>query len=302
MCLEDIYAGDEAWQQWFNVCCLDKCAELYRSLLQKEVYSALRRGIRFRRCTLSYSREYLLSYFDEHFRLGGSFEKPKPLKQYLSAKIPMATNGLRGIVCGMIMAGEVKTMARNIKVVEDGAQVRWYTYPRNYPDKKLAGKKVLITAISLDVPLPGCNSGDDGADAQLTGNNIRQPIDSAWTLVPPAEDNIELDKKWFDKKAYEFIELCGMENKSRKRLISAAIIYMIAMKISSTNSVIKQLLEVKTPGGALIKVHKMEENIRKFCKKNDIRPGEIEFMNSLIAVSKKILKTENVFQKLEIAR
>lgn len=301
---KDRYAGDAAWRQWFDVCCIDGCEEEHRKSLADEVASALGRAVESRKCQLSYERRYLLAYFDMHFKLGGSFDKPKPLKQYLLAKIPNARNGLRGVVLGSIMSGEVKTMSRKIKLVEDGTQTEWHTYPKDYIDKELAGRKVLIIGSSIDAEITENDSGG-GAQEKSTGHDIDWlPVvepNCGWTSVQPAETSIDIDKKWFYKNARELLGVLGSENRSENSVTLAAMVYARANKISPTRAVLQRILGVKQ-GGAAKKMHKMEEDVRRFCKNRDVRSDRAEFVKALLDVSTTVLARAGVLKELEEAR
>lgn len=304
MSVKDKYAGDAAWLQWFELCSLAKCDEQYRRPLMEQVSSALGRAVDSRRCELSYGRDYLLAYFDEHFKLGGSVERPKPLKEYLLAKVPEARNGLRGVVLGTILSGEVLTMSRNIKLVEDGTQTRWYTYPKNYKDKELRGKKVLLIAGSFDAEVSDSKSGGGVQEkSTLHDVNLIPVVDGKceWTSVQAAKCDIDLDKRWFYKKANEFIELSKKENKSEKPVTSAAMVYARANKISPTRPIVQRILGVKQ-GGAAKKIHQMEDSLKRFCKRYDIRSEGIEFMRALLNVSTAILNKEGILKELEEAK
>lgn len=257
MSVEDKYVGDVAWRKWFEICCLDGCDE-YSLPLMDEVASAFGRAVVRRQCQEKYSREYLLAYFDHYFQLGGDIEKPKPLKQYLLARVPNARDGFKGIVLGSILSlhGHVGTMSRNLKTIED------------------VGDEPLIP------------TDQDGIPIDIPGPVMNDP---------------SIDKLWFYRKAEEFIKLLAEENKSEKIVTSAAMVYAMANKISPTRSIIQRILGVKQ-GGAFKKMHQMEESLRRFCKKKDIRPEAKEFVGVLLEVSAAVLKKEGVLKELEAAK
>ena len=298
MTRKDRYAGDVAWRQWFERCSLMKCDLEWRSLLADEVFSALKRALKVRECQQQYGRDYLLAYFDHYFKLGGSFESHKPLKQMLSAKVQSAKDGLRGVVLGSILSGEVRTMSRNMKMVEDGTLTRWYTDPQS-------GKKVLKIASSLDAVIS--TGGDDGGtneEITLLDINLTDDVDvkCKWTNIQGAVQDPDIDRQWFRKKAKEFLGLQANENMSGRSVALVAMIYARSHGISPTRLIVRQLLGGMSPSGADKKMHQMEDCLRKFCKKNDIRSERIEFMSALLEVATTSLEKAGVLKELEATK
>ena len=295
MSFNDRYAGDAAWRQWFEKCSLEKCEDAYRRPLIDEVISALTRAIKSRQCQMSYGKDYLVAYFDHHFKLGGSCEKPKPLKQLLLAKATTARNKLRGVVLGSILSGEVRTMSRNMKFVEDGTLTRWYTDPKS-------GTKVLQVARSFDAVIrQGNGDYENNEEITLHDINITSDIDTGcqWTTVQFVAQDPDVDNQWFRQKAKESVRLYANDDNGGKTLAVVAMIYARSHSISPTKPVIRRLLGGMSPAGAAKKIHQMEDYLRKFCKKNDIRSEGIEFAGALLEVATAILKKEGVLQELE---
>jgi hypothetical protein len=291
----DRYAGDAAWQQWFERCQVPLCNVEFKSALSDEIVSAMRRATQKKDCKERYADDYMVARFDEHFKLGGSFVKPKPLKQYLLGRVKSARHGLKGIVLGTIFAGEMKTIAREMKRLEDGTITRWVT--RN-------GQKTLQIATSFDAEISR-GDGEDGSQEGVTllDKDIRSDVDVSctWASVSAATPDPDCDSRWFRAKALEFLSLLKKNNKSEKIISSAAMVYAMANKISPTRPVVQRLLGVKQ-GGAAKKIHQMEENLKRFCKAKDIRFDGAEFVRALLRVSAAVLKKEGVLEELEASK
>lgn len=99
----DRYAGDEAWQDWFDICSVGGCPVEHSAALRRQVESAmysslLKRGI---------SREEAgaddpVAVFDAYFKLKGSRETKKPLKSYFAYRIKVEGMRLADFVCGTL--------------------------------------------------------------------------------------------------------------------------------------------------------------------------------------------------------
>ena len=99
----DRYAGDEAWQDWFDICSVGGCPAEHAAALRRQVESAMyatlsKRGI---------SREEAgaddpVAVFDAYFKLKGSRDKKKPLKSYFAYRIKAEGLKLSDFVCGTL--------------------------------------------------------------------------------------------------------------------------------------------------------------------------------------------------------
>ena len=74
----DIYAGDDAWREWFDVCFVDGCsaAKALREQVASAMYAQLVR-FGFARADVDDSDPVL--HFDAYFMLTGSRRRPHPL-------------------------------------------------------------------------------------------------------------------------------------------------------------------------------------------------------------------------------
>ena len=111
----DRYAGDEAWQDWFDICSVGGCPAEHSGALRRQVESAMystlsKRGV---------SREEAgaddpVAVFDAYFKLKGSRETKKPLKSYFAYRIKVEGMRLADFVCGTLFgsgAGRVHDAA-----------------------------------------------------------------------------------------------------------------------------------------------------------------------------------------------
>lgn len=97
----DIYAGDDAWREWFDVCFVDGCsaAKALREQVASAMYAQLVR-FGFARADVDDSDPVL--HFDAYFMLTGSRSKPKPLKLYFRHRMAAENRPLDEFVCGTL--------------------------------------------------------------------------------------------------------------------------------------------------------------------------------------------------------
>lgn len=282
----DRYAGDEAWTQWFDRCQVPLCDEQWRKPLWDEIEAAIRHAMSKRQIrNVCFSQEYIRNYFDTYFMLRGDEFKRKPRKMQIGSRICAAKDGLRGVVLGTLMFGEVQTMAREIKELVDVGESVWIVNP------KTGVKEPRI--ISYSAPL----RADDGSEIdqdEVTDVSVIADPGCDWTVVKPAEHIPDSDKQWFLRCSDGFIaesarcELSG-KNCSEKKIIVAAMLYVYVHKIPRQRPIVEKLLHVKHVG-AKKKIDKMIERLRKYCKNKDIRVCDHEFVIALIECASKILK------------
>ena len=97
------YAGDAAWREWFAVCSVDGCSSANRAALRPEVESALYAQLaRFGLSREDAGGDDPVAFFDSYFKLKGSREKGKPLKQYFAYRIRAERIRMLDFVCGTL--------------------------------------------------------------------------------------------------------------------------------------------------------------------------------------------------------
>ena len=99
----DRYAGDEAWQEWFDICSVGGCSAEHAAALRRQVESAMYANLAKR----GVSREEAgaddpVAVFDAYFTLKGSREAKKPLKSYFAYRIKVEGLRLADFVCGTL--------------------------------------------------------------------------------------------------------------------------------------------------------------------------------------------------------
>ena len=278
----DLYAGDEAWLQWFDRCAVHLCDEQWREPLWAEIGNALERAVREKHVrNANLARDYIRDYFDTYFKLRGAAEVDKPRKRQIESRIPDAPDGLRGIVLGALMSGEVRTMAREIKTAVDEGENIWRVDPAT-------GRRVLVV-VSADAPPPG--TGDDGS-ASLA-NVLCAPE------APSADE--ALDAQWYRTCAERFLrEAAGEEND--EKILAATAIYVRTYGIPVYRPVVGRLMGGVQNVAAGNKINRIFERLRRFCKMHDICATNIQFAQILAQSAERILAKAGVLEELVAAK
>ncbi len=112
---QDLYAGDDAWREWFDVCFVDGCATAaaLRAQIASAMYAQLAR-FGFTRADVKGVDPVL--HFDAYFMLTGSRSKPKPLKLYFRHRMEMEERPLDEFVCGTLFgssSGRIHDIVRD---------------------------------------------------------------------------------------------------------------------------------------------------------------------------------------------
>ena len=98
-----LYAGDEAWQEWFDICSVDGCPAEHAGKLRAQVT----RAMYARLARLDISREEAgsedpVAFFDSYFRLKGTRDAKKPLKSYFAYRMKVEGRRMVDFVCGTL--------------------------------------------------------------------------------------------------------------------------------------------------------------------------------------------------------
>ena len=150
---QDIYAGDNAWREWFEVCNVDGCeaAAALREQVASAMYAQLAR-FGFTRSDVDGMDPVL--HFDAYFLLTGSRSKPKPLKLYFRHRMELEDRPLDEFVCGTLFGsgrGRIHDIVRDWIATAKG----WK--PRSVRDDE--GRRRLVwerAAEADDVRETGC--------------------------------------------------------------------------------------------------------------------------------------------------
>ena len=135
---QDLYAGDDAWREWFEVCFVDGCAaaEALRAQVASAMCAQLAR-FGFTRADVEGTDHVL--HFDAYFLLMGSRSKPKPLKLYFRHRMELEDRPLDEFVCGTLFgsgSGRIHDIVRDWLATAKG----WK--PRSVRDTE--GKRHLV--------------------------------------------------------------------------------------------------------------------------------------------------------------
>ena len=135
---QDLYAGDDAWREWFDVCFVDGCANA--AALREQVASAMYAQLArfgFTRADVEGADPVL--HFDAYFMLTGSRSKPKPLKLYFQHRMAAEDRPLNEFVCGTLFgsgSGRIHDIVRD-----------WLATAKGWPPRSIRdtdGKRHLL--------------------------------------------------------------------------------------------------------------------------------------------------------------
>ena len=100
---EDLYAGDAAWQEWFDVCSVAGCSERSSVPLRREIVSAMRTQLaRMGFAGQDAGFDDPVAFFDSYFTLRGHRTAKKPLKAYLAYRMRVEKRKMSDFVCGTL--------------------------------------------------------------------------------------------------------------------------------------------------------------------------------------------------------
>ena len=99
----DIYAGDEAWREWFDACAVSRCGAANADRLGAQIGAAMYSQLaRFGIVRSDVGEDDPVSVFDAYFMLKGSRDPGKPLKSYFAHRIKVEGLRLLDFVCGTL--------------------------------------------------------------------------------------------------------------------------------------------------------------------------------------------------------
>ena len=97
------YAGDAAWQEWFDICSVGGCSAEHSAALRRQVESGMYAGLARRGVTREDAgADDPVAVFDAYFTLKGSRDAKKPLKSYFAYRIKAEGLRLADFVCGTL--------------------------------------------------------------------------------------------------------------------------------------------------------------------------------------------------------
>lgn len=168
---QDLYAGDDAWREWFDVCFVDGCTEA--AALREQVASAMYAQLaRFGFTRTDVDGMDPVLQFDAYFMLTGSRSKPKPLKLYFRHRMKQEDRPLDEFVCGTLFgsgSGRVHDIVRDWIATAKG----WK--PRSVRDTD--GKRHLVWERAAEVD-DACEAAD--SVTWLPGDTLDRAV--MWAL------------------------------------------------------------------------------------------------------------------------
>ena len=223
----DKYAGDRAWEEWFEVCAVDRC--IAKQSLRRQVESAMYG--RLFRCGLSRddtSGDDPVAAFDSYFMLKGARDRRKPLKQYFAYRIKVEGLRMVDFVCGTlfgIRSGRIHDIV-----------IDWIATLKGWKPRSVRG--------------------EDGRRHLVWENAGRMEVSELEPTieVDPAEF---LDVEVFREMAESVIEKISSKIKTEKREV-ALLCYVTAQDIPITEAVVLEGL-----GKAKSRAYALREKIMK---------------------------------------
>lgn len=256
--MDEIYAGNEAWRNWFELCAVKKCKTDEQRALVRQICSALTQALqRYGLTPKDFAGEDLCDLFDIHFILQGSKTSPKPLKSYYLARVNSKDDeALKKLVCGTFFSqqrGLVRDLARKVIPLVKG----WMPH-------KVDGK------IVWEAPLEP-KFDDDGC-----------------AVPPPEQVSLpavvkEDTRVWHRHVAAVFKAIGGNSTTDAPLLV-----YAIANGIRPYNEVVWRLLGVKAVMSNR-RFHQALEAMAAYMKKSKLSFEDVDFVSALIAASEKAL-------------
>ena len=114
---QNLYAGDAAWREWFEICSVDGCGAETAAALREQVARAMYGQLaRFGFSRADVAGEDPVQRFDTYFMLTGTRAKDKPLKSYFRHRMAVEDRPLDEFVCGTLFgsgSGRIHDIVRD---------------------------------------------------------------------------------------------------------------------------------------------------------------------------------------------
>ena len=249
------YAGDSAWQEWFDLCSVARCDQEHAERLSLQIKRAMFAQL-FR---LGYSADTVgdddpISFFDSFFLMKGSRNDHKPLKSYFRCRIEAGGLSLKKFICGTLFSSRA---GRIHDIVRD-----WIASVRGWKPHSLVGKDGRRHLI--------WESAAEAEDArELCGGYVFNP-------------GKRLDNEVLRRYAGVLLEELSKKLKVEKRKI-AFLLYATAKGVPMSSPEVLAELGVKKSRAAIIK-EKCMKVAEKFLKRKEVEISDYGFAGTLIAV------------------
>lgn len=169
----DIYAGDEAWREWFDVCAVSRCGAANAARLGAQIGAAMYSQLaRFGIARSDAGEDDPVSVFDAYFMLKGSRDPGKPLKSYFAHRIKVEGLRLLDFVCGTLFG------ARSGRVHD--IVVDWIASIKGWKPRSLRGpegRRLVVWESAGDEAVAELEQGCDADPAALLDiSPLRQKV------------------------------------------------------------------------------------------------------------------------------
>lgn len=228
--INDHYAGDAAWQEWFEICSVGGCSAENSVALARQVGAAMfahlaRRGV---------SRDEAgtddpVAVFDAYFALRGARDKPKPLKAYYAYRIKAEGLRLVDFVCGTLFGSGA---GRVHDIVLD-----WISSIKGWRPRKI--------------------KGPDGR-RRIEWENAGPDEIATLELAVENDPAALLDLEPMRREINSLIEKISLKIKTEKSHV-AALLYVTAQDVSITDATVLEGLGIRKSRAYVVREKAMNE-------------------------------------------
>ena len=212
--VNDRYAGDEAWREWFEICSVAGCGAENAAKLRSEVENAmLAQLVRYGFSAEDAAGDDPVAFFDGYFKLKGSRKTAKPLKSYFAYRIAAEGMKMVNFVCGTLFGSGA---GRIHDIVLD-----WIATLKGWKPRSLRGA-----------------DGKRHLEWENAGHEDIAQIE----IVAEADPASTLDADNYRAQAEKLLETLSLKIKTEKPKV-ALLLYVTAQDVSITDAAVLEGLE-----------------------------------------------------------
>ena len=212
---KDLYAGDAAWQEWFDICSVAGCSERSAIALRREVESAMCAQLaRMGFDGLDVGFDDPVAFFDSYFALRGRRTAKKPLKAYLAYRMRVEKRKMSDFVCGTLFgtrSGRIRDIVLDWISVLKG----W----RAHSCRRADGSRQLVW--------------EHGTDVDALGSDLAAAETDSMSRLDRAQVVRDVEVL--------LARLAGSVSLTREQI--ALVVYVVAMNVPLTNAVVLKVLK-----------------------------------------------------------
>ena len=212
---KNLYAGDAAWQEWFDVCSVAGCSERSSVSLRREIVSAMRAQLaRMGFGGQDVGSDDPVAFFDSYFTLRGHRTAKKPLKAYLAYRMRVEKRKMSDFVCGTLFgarSGRIRDIVLDWISVLKG----W----RAHSSRRADGSRQLVWEHGTDVDKLGSDlvAAETDSMARLDRTQVIRDVD---LLLARLAESLPL---------------------TREQIV--LVVYVVAMNVPLTDAVVLKALK-----------------------------------------------------------